>query len=172
MKPTRLFALLVAPAVAVGAISAQSRHADDHESPIVQVTHDLTLAGAEQIIQGATALARQRGAGGAIAVVDAGGHLIALHRLDGTFPAASSVAIDKARTAATFRKPTAAFENSIKEGRVALVGVSQVTPLQGGVPIVHDGYVVGAVGVSGAHSAAEDEELAKAGAAMISNQAQ
>jgi glc operon protein GlcG len=133
----------------------------------VQIVHTLSLAGAEQVISAAHAEATKRGAGGAIAVVDAGGHLIALHRLDGTFPAASTVAIEKARTAATFRKPTAAFEDAIKEGRQALLGVQAMTPLRGGVPIMHEGQVVGAVGISGAHSAQEDEELATIGASAI-----
>ncbi len=141
-------------------------------SPEVQVVHVLSLAGAEKAIDAAHALAIKRGAGGAIAVVDAGGHLIALHRLDGTFPAAADVATDKARTAATFCKPTSAFEDAIRGGRVALVGVKEMTPLQGGIPILHDGFVVGAIGVSGSHSAAEDEEISKAGADAVSSSAQ
>ncbi len=134
---------------------------------LVETVHVLTLQGAEQVINAAHAEATKRGAGGAIAVVDSGGHVIALHRLDGTFPAASSVAIEKARTAATFRKPTAAFEDAIKDGRHALLGVQAMTPLRGGVPIMHDGYVVGAIGISGAHTAQEDEELATIGAAAV-----
>jgi glc operon protein GlcG len=77
------------------------------------------------------------------------------------------VSIGKARTAALFKKPTRAFEDSINGGRVALAAVHEMTPLQGGVPIVHDGQVVGAIGVSGAHSQAEDEEVALAGASAV-----
>ena len=75
--------------------------------------------------------------------------------------------MDKARTAATFRMPTRNLEDAVKNGRVSLVAVSEMTPLAGGVPIVIDGQIVGAVGVSGAANAQQDEELAKFAAAAI-----
>ncbi len=131
--------------------------------------HALTLDGANRVIAAAIAKAKERGAGGAIAVVDDGGNLIALQRLDGTFGAGSVVSTGKARTAALFQKPTKAFEDAINGGRVALAAVGEMTPLQGGVPIVHDGNVVGAIGVSGAHSQQEDEEIALAGAAAVAS---
>ena len=130
----------------------------------VAVKHTLTLEGANRVIAAAVAKAHERGAGGAIAVVDDGGNLIALQRLDGTFAAGASVSTGKARTAALFKKPTKAFEDSINGGRVSLAAVHEMTPLQGGVPILHAGFVVGAIGVSGAHSQQEDEEIALAGA--------
>jgi uncharacterized protein GlcG (DUF336 family) len=77
------------------------------------------------------------------------------------------VAIEKARTAATFRKATRDFENAIAKGRTALVAVDVMTPLQGGVPIAVDGNVVGAVGVSGAMSAQQDDDIATVAAAAI-----
>jgi glc operon protein GlcG len=127
----------------------------------------LTLDGARTVADAAAAAARARHAGGAIAVVDPGGHLVFLERLDDTFPAAASVAVEKARTAATFRKPTRDFEKAIANGRTALLGVSVMTPLQGGVPITVSGRVVGAVGVSGATSAQEDDEIATAAASAL-----
>jgi uncharacterized protein GlcG (DUF336 family)/mannose-6-phosphate isomerase-like protein (cupin superfamily) len=127
----------------------------------------LTLAAARKVVAAATAEARRNNAGGAIAVVDDGGHLISLERLDNTFPAAASVATDKARTAAQFRMPTRNFENAIKNGRIAIVGVSQITPFQGGVPLLADGQVIGAVGVSGAASAQQDDEIATAAASAF-----
>jgi uncharacterized protein GlcG (DUF336 family) len=135
----------------------------------VAVKHTLTLDGANHVLAAAIAKAKERHAGGAIAVVDDGGNLIALQRLDGTFAAGASVSTGKARTAALFRKPTKAFEDSINGGRTALAAVGEMTPLQGGVPIVHEGHIVGAIGVSGAHSQVEDEEIALAGAAAISD---
>ena len=120
------------------------------------------LAGATRLAALATAEARTRNAGGSIAIVDGGGHLLLLQRLDGTFPAAAAVSIEKARTAATFQKPTRDFENAIKGGRHALLGVDVLTPLQGGVPVVVNNVVVGAIGVSGAHSAQEDDDIAQA----------
>jgi glc operon protein GlcG len=128
----------------------------------------LSLAEAMKVIDAAVAEAKKNNVGGAIAVVDDGGHLLALGRVDGTFPAASSVATKKARTAATFRRPTSAFEDAVvKSGRVSLVAVDDMTPLQGGVPLLKNGTVVGAVGVSGAASAAQDEEFAKLAAAVV-----
>jgi glc operon protein GlcG len=127
----------------------------------------LTLAGARAVSDAAEAEAHRLSAGGAIAIVDEGGALLTLVRLDNTFPAAATVAVEKARTAAQFRRPTQVFEDAIKDGRLALLGVSVMTPLQGGVPIVVDGQVVGAIGVSGAASAAQDAEIANAAATAL-----
>jgi glc operon protein GlcG len=128
----------------------------------------LTLDGARQIIAAATRDARGKTAPGAvIAVVDDGGNLMALERLDGTFPAGAAISIGKARTAALFKKPTAFFEDVIRKGRTPMIALDDFTPLQGGVPIVVGDQVVGAVGVSGAASAQQDEEVALAGAAAI-----
>src|SRR5919108_2880055 len=127
----------------------------------------LTLDGAERVIAAAKAHAAQvKAPGGVIAVVDAGGYLIALERLDGTFAAGANISIGKARTAVLFQKPTKVFEDIINKGRTAMAALpdSFFTPLQGGIPIVLDGQIIGGVGVSGASSAAQDEELAIAGA--------
>jgi len=132
-----------------------------------QTTGGLALDEARHVAMAAAREARASGAGGAIAVVDAGGHLLYLMRLDGTFPAAAAVAIEKARTAAVFRRPTRAFEDAIKNGRTPLLGVAVMTPLEGGVPIERNGEVVGAVGVSGATSSQQDEELAREAAASL-----
>jgi glc operon protein GlcG len=127
----------------------------------------LTLSGARLVAAAAEAEARRLNTTGAVAVVDDGGNLLFLVRLDNTFPAGPAVATDKARTAATFRMPTRNLEDAIKNGRVSLVAVGEMTPLAGGVPIMVDGQIVGAVGVSGAASAQQDEELAKIAAAAI-----
>jgi glc operon protein GlcG len=131
----------------------------------------LTLDGAKRAVAAAVAYARSHGApGGAIAVVDAGGHTLYLERLDGTFPAASDVSIGKARTAVNFGKPTRGLEEAINKGRDALIpvaGVTWFTPLQGGVPIILNGRVIGGIGVSGAASQQQDEEVAMAGVQAI-----
>ena len=127
----------------------------------------LTLDGAERVIAAAkTEAARLKAPGGVIAVVDAGGNLMALERLDGTFAAGANISIGKARTAVLFQKPTKVFEDIINKGRTAMAALpdSFFTPLQGGIPVIVDGQIVGGVGVSGASSAAQDEELAIAGA--------
>src|SRR5712691_7364900 len=126
----------------------------------------LTLNAAKQIIATAVGEARRLKAPGAvIAVVDDGGNLIAVERLDGTFPAGANISIGKARTAATFKRPTKVFEDVIKSGRTAMVALSDFTPLQGGIPLMVGEEVVGGIGVSGAASAQQDEEIALAGAA-------
>lgn len=127
----------------------------------------LTIEGAKRVIAAAVAYAKKNNApGGVIAVVDEGGNLMALERLDGTFAAGANISIGKARTAVLFKRPTKAFEDVIKNGRTAMVALPDAyfTPLQGGVPIMIDGQIVGGVGVSGAASAQQDEELAIAGA--------
>jgi len=127
----------------------------------------LTLEGARRAIAAAEAEARRDKAGGIIAVVDDGGNLIALERLEGTFAAGARISIGKARTAALFKKPTRFFEELINKSRTAMAALDDFTPLIGGVPIVIDGQIVGAIGVSGANSAQQDEELALAGAAAV-----
>lgn len=128
----------------------------------------LTLDGAKRIADAATAEAKRLNApGGAIVVVDDGGAVVLVMRLDNTFPAAASVATGKARTAAQFRRPTSNFEDAIKNGRVSLTAVTEMVPLQGGVPVVVDGQVVGAVGVSGAASAQQDDDIAKVAAVAL-----
>lgn len=130
----------------------------------------LSIEGANKVIAGAVAYAKKVNApGGVIAVVDEGGNLMALERLDGTFAAGANISIGKARTAVLFKRPTKVFEDIIKNGRTAMVALPDAyfTPLQGGIPITIDGQIVGGVGVSGAASAQQDEELAMAGAIVL-----
>jgi glc operon protein GlcG len=132
----------------------------------------LNLDGAKKAIAAAVDYAKKNNApGGVIAVVDEGGNLMALERLDGTFAMGATISIGKARTAVLFKKPTRFFEELINKGRTAMTAVDGFTPLIGGIPIIFDGQVVGGVGVSGAASANQDEELALAGAAVFSESA-
>jgi glc operon protein GlcG len=127
----------------------------------------LTLQGAERVILAAKAEAQKvQAPGGVIAVVDDGGNLMALERLDGTFSAGANISIGKAKTAVMFKKPTRVFEeliNSSGKGRTVMTALENFTPLIGGIPIVVDGQIVGGVGVSGASTADQDEQLAIAG---------
>lgn len=156
----RLFACITA--LALAAIASVAVAADTAPKKT------LTLAGAKKVLAAAQEYARQHNApGGAIAIVDESGNLMLLERLDGTFAAASSVSTGKARTSVMFGKPTRLFEDLVNKGRttmVALPDVTPFTPLQGGVPIEIDGQIVGAIGVSGASSAQQDDEIAQAGA--------
>jgi glc operon protein GlcG len=129
----------------------------------VKPTSTLTLEAAEKIISEASIFAKQNNApGGSIAVVDAGGNLLSFKRMDGSFPASAEVALEKARTAAAFRAPSKKFEDAINQNRAALITVGH-NFLQGGIPIIYKGEVIGAIGVSGAASAQQDEEVAIAG---------
>src|SRR5882672_8683940 len=132
----------------------------------------LNLDGATKAIAAAVDYAKKNNApGGVIAIVDEGGNLMALERLDGSFAMGATISIGKARTAVLFKKSTRFFEELINKGRTAMTAVDGFTPLIGGIPIVIDGQVVGGIGVSGAASAAQDEELAIAGANAIMNAA-
>jgi uncharacterized protein GlcG (DUF336 family) len=126
----------------------------------------ITLQVAKRVAEVAEAEAVRRKATVVIVLVDDGGHLLVLHRLDDTQVASVEVGIGKARTAAIFRRPSRVFEEQIKDGRVAALALPGATPLQGGIPLVHEGKVIGAIGVSG-NTPQEDEDIAKAGAAGL-----
>lgn len=165
MKTTRKW---IAAALLLSAISAIAA------GQTVTEKKSLTIEGAKKVIAAAVAYAKKNNApGGVIAVVDDGGNLMALERLDGTFAAGATISIGKARTAVLFKRPTKVFEDIIKNGRTAMVALPDnfFTPLQGGIPIIVDGQIVGGVGVSGASSAAQDEELAIAGANVFGGEA-
>jgi uncharacterized protein GlcG (DUF336 family) len=101
-----------------------------------------------------------------IAIVDDGGHLLWLQRLDGAAPASAHIGPEKARTAALGRRETRLYEDMINQGRTSFLSAPLQGLLEGGVPIVVDGQVIGAVGVSGVKSA-EDAQIAKAGIAAL-----
>src|SRR5215475_11289573 len=143
--------------------------ADQPKETAVASKHVLTLEGAKLAGEAAAKYAKDNGAAPSIAVVDDGGHLLYFTRVETSFAAGANVSIGKARTAAMFKKPTSFFEDTINKGRFTMTALSDFTPLQGGVPIVHDGQVIGAVGVSGAKSAQQDEEVAKTGATAVAD---
>jgi uncharacterized protein GlcG (DUF336 family) len=128
----------------------------------------LTLEGAKKIAAAAEAEARKNNWNVVIAVVDDGGHLVYLQRIDGTQTGSIDVAIQKARTAQAFKRPTKVFEDAIAGGRNALIALHGALPLEGGLPIMVGGQLVGAIGVSGVKST-EDGQIAKAGADSLAN---
>jgi uncharacterized protein GlcG (DUF336 family) len=97
----------------------------------------------------------------AIAIVDSGSHLVAFERMDNTQIGSINIAIGKATTANNLRRPSKALEDAIGGGRHALLGVAGITPLEGGVPLVLDGKIMGAIGVSG-ETSAQDAQVARA----------
>jgi len=133
----------------------------DAELPVKNI---LTLDAAKKIAAAAEAEAKRRGATVVIVVVDDAGYPLLLERLDNTQVASVDVGIGKARTAAIFRRPSKVFEDQVRDGRIAALALPGATPLQGGIPIVVGGKVIGAIGVSG-NTPQEDEDIAKFGAA-------
>jgi uncharacterized protein GlcG (DUF336 family)/mannose-6-phosphate isomerase-like protein (cupin superfamily) len=170
---------LVVDGEVVGAIGTSGETPDEDESvsiagsqvdiSTVQVPA-LTYEGAQRAAEAVGAIAAGRGVNPVVAVVDAGGDLVYLLRPDGAQVASTNVSVDKARTAAIYRRPSKDFEDQASNGRPSALHLARAVPLQGGMPIVHDGEVAGAIGVSGASSADEDQELATIGASALDQQ--
>ena len=121
----------------------------------------LTLEDCKKISSAAEAEARKNNWNVVIAILDDGGHLMHLARMDGATPANARIAVEKGRTAAETRRSTANWQERVAK-RAELLRMPGVTPVQGGLPIVFDGTCVGAVGISGVQSH-EDEQIAAAG---------
>jgi len=126
----------------------------------------VNLETAKKLAAGAAAEARKNKWRMAIAIVDNHGSLLYFEMMDDTQTASANLAIEKARTAATRRCSTKAFEGGVAKGRVALLGLSGAIPIEGGLPIMVDGYIVGGIGVSGANSD-QEAQCAEAGLASL-----
>jgi uncharacterized protein GlcG (DUF336 family) len=149
---------LIALAICTAAAPAQAQ--------VTQTKKVLTLEGAKLVAAAAAAEAKKGSEGASIAIVDDGGNLIYLERIQPTFPMGVTISTEKARTAALFQKPTKILEDAIVAGRTPLLNAWSA-PLNGGEPVVVEGQVVGAIGVSGASSAARDAVIAIAGATVL-----
>jgi glc operon protein GlcG len=121
---------------------------------------------AAAVLAAARAEAQRQGWAVSVAVVDDGGHPLALERFDGCAPIGAYIATEKARTSALGRRDSGAYEEMVNGGRHAFLSAPLLTSLEGGVPLVLEGQVVGAVGVSGVKPA-EDAQVARAGAAAL-----
>jgi uncharacterized protein GlcG (DUF336 family) len=123
---------------------------------------------AKKIAAAALAEARKNNWRMAAAIVDPSGELVYFEKVDGTQAASTDIAIDKARSSARFKRPTKAFQDALALGGVEMryLGLRGVVPAEGGVPIVMDGKLVGAIGVSGG-TGAQDERCAEAGVAAL-----
>ena len=132
----------------------------------MKTRQELTLEDCEQVAAAALAEARQNKWIVSIAIVDDGGHLLHFVRMDGASPASAAISVEKARTAAMTRRTSGMWEERIKQGRMAMLKMPGILPVQGGVPIIVEGSCVGAVGVSGVQSH-EDEQICNAGIAAL-----
>lgn len=127
----------------------------------------LEAADVRRILDAACAEAQAHRWNVSIAVVDDGGHLLGFTRLDGAAPLSAAISVSKARTSALGRKESAVYEEMINQGRASFLSAPLVDGLlEGGVPVIHDGVVIGAVGVSGVKSS-EDAQVARAGVAAL-----
>ncbi len=151
MLARQLTRLLLACACAVG---VQAQPVTDRQA--------LTLDGAQSVMAAAHAEASANGWDVVIVIVDAGGHVVAVLRMDGALLPSLDVAQGKARTAALYRRPTPAFADRLASGDAAVHALPDVMPVEGGLPILVDGEVIGAVGVSGIQ-AVQDAQIAQAG---------
>lgn len=132
----------------------------------MQLKHVLEHGEVALILQAASAEAISNGWAVTVAVVDDGGHLLGLQRYDGAAAISAYSATEKARTAALGRRETRGLEDMVNNGRTAFLSAPLLTSLEGGVPIVVEGQVIGAVGVSGV-KAEQDAQVAKAGIAVL-----
>jgi glc operon protein GlcG len=124
----------------------------------------ITLEQAKKVLAGAEAEAKKNNWNVVISIVDSGGQLVALHRLDGTQFGSVDVARDKAYSAVAFRRPTKAFQDAVSQGgeNLRILKLTGASPLEGGIPIMADGKIIGAIGVSGVTSQ-QDAQIARAG---------
>ncbi|MCX6135382.1 MAG: heme-binding protein [Ignavibacteriales bacterium] len=121
----------------------------------------ITLELAKKIAAAAEVEARKNNWTVFVAIVDDGANLVYLQRMDNTQIGSLEVAIQKARTAISFKRPTKSYEDAVAGGRTAILGVPGIVPIEGGLPIIVDGQYIGAIGVSGG-TAQQDGLVAKA----------
>ena len=128
----------------------------------------ISLESAKAAAAAAVATASSNGWMMAVAIVDTGGHLVYFEKMDGTQTGSVEVAIDKARSAALFRRPTRVFEDGVAQGGqgIRLLNLRGAVPLEGGIPIIANGELIGGIGLSGG-SGEQDGVAAQAGAAVI-----
>jgi len=129
-------------------------------------TKYITLDDAKKAMAAAEAEARQNSWNVAIAILDAGGNLILFQKMDDTQLGSVNIAIGKGKTAVNFKRPTKALEDLIVGGRQVFMAVEGITPLQGGLPVIVDGKLIGGVGVSGVMSS-QDEQVAQAAVKVL-----
>ena len=126
----------------------------------------INLETARKVAAAALAEGKKNGWTVAVAIVDPAGELVYFERMDDTQIASAQICQDKARTAARFKRPSKAFEEVLAGGRLAILGMNGVTPLEGGIPLIVGGKIIGAIGVSGVTSQ-QDGVCAQAGVDVL-----
>ena len=160
MNAPYLTTIIAACAVLLGPMPARLSAEDEKSS--FPTLHLLTLYDAQRISNAAMVRAAKDKWDVAIVIVDAGGHLVSLRRMDGTQLGSIDIAIRKAVSAVEFKRPTKDLQDLIaKDGLTFVLSLPNVTAVEGGLPILHNGHVIGAIGISGA-TAAQDGIIAAA----------
>ena len=157
--------LVVGIAIALTAMPAVAQAPVAPPPPQIPYGPPITLEHAKKALAGAEAEAMKNRWNVVIAVLDSGGHLVAMHRIDGTQLGSIEVARQKAHSAVLYRRPTKVFQDLVAQGgaNLRLLALAGASPLEGGIPLVVDGKIVGAIGVSGVTSE-QDAQIARAGA--------
>ncbi len=166
MRTTICFVILLTTFSATA--QKETEKAPVKSNPIVAYGESISLASAKKALSAAEAFAQSNQWTVVIAIVDAGGNLVALEKLDNTQIGSVDIAIGKAKTANNFKRPTKVFEDLVANGGVGLrvLGVPGIVPLEGGEPIFSNGKIIGAIGVSGMQPS-QDAEVARAGLSAL-----
>jgi glc operon protein GlcG len=164
MRTERLLSLVVSAVLLFAAAAASAQAPVAPPPPQVLYGPPITLEQARQVMAGAEAEARKNGWDVVIAILDSGGNLVMLHRLDGAQFGSIEVAREKAHSAVAFRRSTKVFQDLVGQGgaNLRLLRLTGASVLEGGLPIVADGKIIGGVGVSGV-TAEQDAQIARAG---------
>jgi glc operon protein GlcG len=162
MRASRIYSILSILALALAALALEAQMLPNPYGP------PIGLENAKKAAAAAMAEAAKNHWNMAVAVVDPNGTLVYYEKMDNTQIGSANVAIDKARSAALFKRPTKAFQDALASGGPGLrvLGLEGAVPVEGGIPIIADGKIIGAIGVSGANSD-QDGQCAQAGAATI-----
>ncbi len=170
MRMTRLLSEVVVIVSVFASVPATAQQPVAPSPPQIPYGPPITLEQAKDVMAGAEAEARKNSWNVVIAILDSGGNLVMLQRLDGTQLGSIDVAQDKASSAVLFRRPTKAFQDLIAQGggNLRLLSLRGANLLAGGIPIIMDGRIIGAIGVSGVASE-QDAQIAEAGLAALVN---
>jgi uncharacterized protein GlcG (DUF336 family) len=165
LRMARLLSLVVVTVLLFASVPVGAQQPVAPAPPQIPYGAPITLEQAKKVMAGAEVEAKKNNWNMVIAVLDSGGHLVMLERMDGTQLGSIEAAKDKAYSAVLYRRPTKVFQDLVGQGgaNLRLLKLSGASPLEGGIPILMDGKIVGAVGVSGATSE-QDAQVAKAGA--------
>jgi glc operon protein GlcG len=168
MRMARLLSLVVVTVSLFAAVPGGAQQPVAPPPPQIPYGAPISLEQAKKVIAGAEAEAKKNSWNVVIAVLDSGGHVVMLQRLDGAQLGSIEVAKEKAYSAVLYRRPTKAFQDLVGQGgpNLRLLRLSGASPLEGGIPIIVDGKIIGAVGVSGVTSE-QDAQIAQAGAEAL-----